>query len=298
MEKIITVFTPIYNRACTLERLYHSLAIQTSHRFEWLIVDDGSTDNTEELVEIFIRECALFPIRYHKKQNGGKHTAINKGVKLAKGYLFFIVDSDDYLVEDAIESILSWEYSISREKGFAGISGNRGFSKKELIGKTFEGEFVDATALERKKNNILGDKAEVYYTEILRNYKFPVFENEKFLTESIVWNRMAADGYKIRWFNNIIYITEYRDDGLTKKYGKLLSENPKGYALDVAERIKFNQYSNQAIDSEYFNYYLSVKNVIGFAKSAQYLGIGKIQLLKSISFYYLRVMIRKVKRRG
>lgn len=298
MERIITVFTPTYNRAYTLERLYRSLIIQTSYNFEWLIVDDGSTDNTEEVVGSFIRECTLFPIRYYKKTNEGKHTAINEGIELANGYLFFIVDSDDYLVEDAIESILLWERSISLKKGFVGISGNRGFSTNKLIGKTFESEFVDATALDRDKNNILGDKAEVYYTEILKNYPFPVFENEKFLTESIVWNRMAADGYIIRWFNKIIYISEYRDDGLTKKYTRLLSENPKGYALDVTERIKLCHYSNQEIDSEYFNYYFLVKNVLGFAKAAKYLGISKVKLSNSIFFYYLRVMIRKVKRRS
>ena len=297
MERIITVFTPTYNRACTLEGLYSSLVQQTSHSFEWLIVDDGSTDGTEELIRYFSTNCTLFPIRYYKKQNGGKHTAINKGVGLANGYLFFIVDSDDYLKDNAIELILLWEQSIFAEEGFAGISGNRGFSTNILIGKTFDGEFVDATALERNKYNILGDKAEVYYTDILKKYPFPVFENENFLTESIVWNRIAADGYKIRWYNRIIYITEYRDDGLTKKYSRLLSENPKGFALDIVERVKLCNYSKHEIDSEYFNYFISEKNVIGFTRAAENLGVSKVQLLKSIIFYYLRVLIGKVKRK-
>lgn len=297
MKKIITVFTPTYNRACTLKRLYQSLKGQTLFEFEWLIVDDGSTDCTEDLIRNFKNECTSFPIRYYKKENGGKHTAINMGTGLANGYLFFIVDSDDFLIQNAIEIVLSWEQSVSSEKFFAGVSGNRGFSANEIIGGTFEGEYIDANALEREKNNILGDKAEVYYTEILRKYPFPVYDNEKFLTESIVWNRIAADGYKIRWFNTIIYISEYRDDGLTKKYIRLLSENPMGYALDIKERTKLCYYSSQAIDSEFFNFFILEKNTIGFSKSAEYLEISKAQLAKSIVFYYYRVLIRKIKGR-
>ena len=282
MEKYITVFTPTYNRANTLECLFQSLCKQTVYHFEWLVVDDGSTDNTEELIRQLQKKCTLFPIRYFKKGNGGKHTAINTGVELAKGFLFFIVDSDDYLMPDAIASILKWEQSISVNDSFAGVSGNRGYSDNQLIGETFDDYYVDATALEREKFRILGDKAEVYYTDVLRRYPFPVFENERFLTESIVWNRMAENGYKLRWFNQIIYITEYRDDGLTKHYVQLLAKNPQFH------------YSKQRVDSEFFNYHMTVKNTIGFADQAKYLGISKLRLANAISCYYFRVLIRKV----
>lgn len=294
MEKYITVFTPTYNRADTLECLYQSLCKQTIYHFEWLVVDDGSTDNTEGLISQLKGKCTLFPIRYFKKENGGKHTAINAGVELAKGSLFFIVDSDDFLMPDAIASILKWEQSVSLKDNFAGVSGNRGYSATQLIGETFEGIFVDASALEREKFHILGDKAEVYYTEVLRRYSFPAFKNERFLTESIVWNRMAEDGYKIRWFNKIIYITEYRDDGLTKHYVQLLANNPQGYALDVKERIRQFHYSKQRVDSEFFNYHMTVKNTIGFDDQAKYLEISKLRLANAIIYYYFRVLIRKV----
>lgn len=293
MDRLITVFTPAYNRANTIECLYRSLCKQTSYNFEWLIVDDGSTDNTEELIRRLQKECELFQIRYFKKENGGKHTAINTGVKLANGFLFFIVDSDDYLLPEAIANIIEWEQSVSSSDDFAGVSGNRGFSAGQLIGETFEGDFLDATTLEREQCNILGDKAEVYYTDVIKRYPFPVFENERFLTESIVWNRIAEDGLKIRWFNKIIYITEYRDDGLTKHYVRLLAKNPQGYALDVKERIRQFNYSKQRADSEYFNYFKTVNNV-GFAEKAKYLGISKLRLAKAIFCYYSRVLIRKV----
>ena len=294
MEKYITVFTPTYNRANTLECLFQSLCKQTVYHFEWLVVDDGSTDNTEELIRQLQKKCTLFPIRYFKKENGGKHTAINTGVELAKGFLFFIVDSDDYLMPGAIASIINWEQSIASKEQFAGISGNKGYSDNQLIGETFEGDFVDATALERDNCNLSGDKAEVYYTDVLKRYPFPVFEDERFLTERIVWNRMAEDGLKIRWFNKIIYIAEYRDDGLTKHYDQLLAKNPQGYALDVKERIRLFHYSKQRVDSEYFNYHMTVKNNIGFADKAKCLEISQFRLAKAIFCYYLRVLIRKV----
>ena len=100
----ITVFTPSFNRAHLLSRLYDSLLKQTTNDFEWLIVDDGSTDDTETKVEEFINKGEL-PIRYYKQQNGGKHRAINTGVQLASGELFFIVDSDDGLVHDCIQKV-------------------------------------------------------------------------------------------------------------------------------------------------------------------------------------------------
>ena len=106
-DNLITVFTPTYNRGYTLENLFNSLLVQTNKNFEWLIVDDGSTDNTEDLVNRF-KDVSSFKIRYIKKKNGGKHTAINCGVNLAEGFLFFIVDSDDQLTKDAIENLYIW----------------------------------------------------------------------------------------------------------------------------------------------------------------------------------------------
>ena len=105
---------------------------------------------------------------------------------------------------------------------------------------------------------------------------------------------MSEDGYKLRWFNQIIYITEYRDDGLTKHYVQLLANNPQGYALDVKERIRLFHYSKQRVDSEYFNYHMTVKNNIGFADKAKCLEISQFRLVNAIFCYYLRVLIRKV----
>ena len=291
---IVTVFTPTYNRMKTLERLYSSLLMQDSMCFEWLIVDDGSIDKTEEYCKTIAKKCKSFAIRYYKQPNQGKHVAINYGVKLANGRLFFIVDSDDYLLEDAISSIIGWEKTIDDCQEFAGVAGNKGFSKSDLIGKTFECEYVDATSLERKNYSIYGDKAEVFYTDILRKYPFPVFVDEKFMTENVVWYRIASDNYKIRWFNEIIYIAEYRTDGLTSNQYKILAENPKGYALSVLQDIQFLNYNIKQAQQAYFDYYQIVRSKVSLKKAANYLNVSSIKLVFVIYRIYFQAFKRKI----
>ena len=132
----ITVFTPTYNRGYIIENLYHSLQQQTFKNFEWIVVDDGSTDNTEEKIRCFQKENNFFPIRYLKTENGGKHRAINKGVSLANGSLFFIVDSDDYLTKTALEKIDIMEGTIPKDLkvNFAGVCGQRGYTENREMG--------------------------------------------------------------------------------------------------------------------------------------------------------------------
>ena len=231
---MITVFTPTYNRAYIIGQLYQSLLAQTCKDFEWVIVDDGSTDNTEQLVKSWQNEGKI-AITYQKKQNGGKPSAINAGVNLARGEYFWIVDSDDTITADGVETCLKWLKTLPKDKKFAGIGGLRGNSKGEVIGSTFKGEYLDTTQLERAKYNIMGDKSEVFYTEVMRRYPFPQFEGEKFVPEALVWNRIAADGYKIRWFNRIIHTTEYLSDGYTQNVDKNLIANWQGYSLYVKE---------------------------------------------------------------
>ena len=119
---MITVFTPCYNRAYALQRLFESLQAQGSSDFEWLIVDDGSTDRTDELCRGFARD-ANFPVRYMRQENSGKHVAINRGAVEARGEWFFIVDSDDFLPPDSIETNERYLAQIETDPGFAGVSG-------------------------------------------------------------------------------------------------------------------------------------------------------------------------------
>lgn len=239
----ITVFTPSYNRAYTLRRLYESLKRQTHYNFEWLIVDDGSTDNTENLVREFIQTKNPFDIRYIKKENEGKHIAINVGAKVAQGKLFFIVDSDDALSTKAIELIEKTEAEIAEMDGFAGVAGLKGnlgglpikspseqYSQSEL--KKLMGSYIDATSLEyRYKYGIQGDRAEVVYTEIIRNIPFPKIEGEKFMEESYLWTSLSKLGLKFRWFNQVIYLCEYLQDGLTNNMREVVKKNWKTHCF-------------------------------------------------------------------
>lgn len=233
----ITVFTPVYNRASLLPRLIESLKGQTFKDFEWVVVDDGSTDGTEELLRGFIEAGTPFPVVFKRIENGGKPNAVNLGVTLASGELFVTLDSDDYFTPDALESIDRAERSIptSETSSYAGVCGLKGYADGRRIGQTFEGEYLDCTNLERIKNRILGDKSEAIYTRVMKEYPFPIFEGEKFITESIVLDRMAVNGLKFRYFNTVTMICEYRNDGLSSEGKGLFLKNPRGYGLYLYE---------------------------------------------------------------
>ncbi len=230
---MITVFTPTYNRAYILPQLYDSLKRQTLKAFEWIVVDDGSTDGTSELFNRWRNEENGFKIRYHVKENGGKHTAINLGVSIAAYPWFFIVDSDDYLTDDAIEKAEDWIALISDEK-IAGVSGMRISADGKTIGEEPlfpENGYVDAMNTDRKRYGLDGDKAEIYRTEILRKFPFPVFKGEKFLSEICVWNEISNHGYPVRWYNYPLIVCEYLDDGLSfqVRNNDLMLNNLQGY---------------------------------------------------------------------
>lgn len=227
---LITIFTSTYNRRQLIERLYQSLLVQTEKNFEWLVVDDGSTDDTEKYFFEILSKSQPFPIRYIKQKNGGKHRAINKGVQKASGELFFIVDSDDHLTENAIEKINQWVTTLDNSHKWAGIVGLRGFSKNKIIGQHNSTIYTDAKNSERRKYNLLGDKAEVYFTNVLKQHPYPEIPGENFISEEIVWNTIARDGYYLRWFNEIIYICDYLEGGLTKDNSKD-KNNPQGRLL-------------------------------------------------------------------
>lgn len=237
----ITIFTPTYNRAYILEKLYRSIQRQTCTEFEWLVVDDGSSDGTERLFAAWQTEENPFPIRYVKQENGGKCSAINRGLELAEGELFFTVDSDDYLTDDAVEKILRWERELPREERYCGLAGNLGTSPAETPNSAFPGGYFDGNALDRY-GIVDGERASVFYTKIHRQYLYPVFPGEKFLTEAVAWNRMAADGYKMRYYNDIIWIYEFRADGLTKSGYQLFLNNPQGTGLFFREKAVFLHY--------------------------------------------------------
>lgn len=292
----VTIFTPVYNRANLMEKLKNSLINQTVKDFEWLIIDDGSSDNINEVVKEFQSQVKEFNIVFISKKNGGKHTCINIATEIAKGELFFIVDSDDYLSNDAIEKVIDMYASIEDKSKFCGVAGLRVHKNGKLIGTTFDGNYIDGTSLERAKYKITGDKSEVFFTDILKRYKFPEFAGEKFITENVVWLKMASDGYLIRWFNEPIYICEYMEGGLSDLVKKDLLKNFYGDIYTDSLYIKFYRYSLLMRIRLYggaYERYLIDKDTNKMEFILKTFGINKAKLFLSYRIYRLYRRIRR-----
>lgn len=234
----VTVFTPSYNRAYILSQLYNSLSIQTSNDFEWVVVDDGSSDNTSDLLSTWEKN-AKFPIKWQTQPNQGKHIAINKGVSMASGELFFIVDSDDYLTRDAIEKVIRFWESEYRGCNISGIIGYRSFETDKLVGTPLPQNIKQCKLRDTsRKYHSFGDKVVIYRTSILRSFPFPKFGDERFLSESYVFNQID-DIYDMVVMTDRVYMFQYQNDGLSQDFRKLYRNNPKGFLASFIQHLKY-----------------------------------------------------------
>ena len=232
---LLTIFTPTYNRASLLINLYNSLKAQTHFDFEWLIVDDGSVDDTKSIVEKFILENKI-NIKYIFQDNGGKHKAINTGLNHAITDYFFIVDSDDYLTDDAVQVIEDNLYKIS-EDSVCGLIFNRINKQGKTIGGENNFRELKCSLYDLKfKYHLNSDKAEVFKTKILRQFQYPIFENEKFSPEALVMYRMSGN-YDIVYLNKGIYVGEYLEGGLTSSMTRIRMKSPKASTLYYKEHF-------------------------------------------------------------
>lgn len=232
---MVTIFTPTYNRAKLLKRIYNSLKYQTNSNFEWLIVDDGSVDDTRTVVQEWIDE-SIIKIKYIYQENGGKHIAFNTGVKNASGELFFCVDSDDYLPEYCVKEIIDAFNSVKDDK-IAGIIGLKTDNDENLLSKIFPVGVTQTTMYELvKKYKCYGEKSLVYKTDILKKYPYPEIENEKFIGECVVYDKIDRN-YEMLLLNKILTICEYQPDGLTNRIFINMLKNPTGYKIYHSQRI-------------------------------------------------------------
>lgn len=224
----VTVLTPTFNRGGRLQSLWNSLQKQTVKDFEWLVVDDGSTDGTKDLITQ-LQEKSDFPIRYIYKSNGGKHTALNVGIQTICSELIFIVDSDDCVTDEAVESILKIHKKYRSQNNICGYAFLRAFPDGKVNGKKFDvdekiGSYIDVRV---NGDDTGADKAEVFKTHCLKEFPFPEYPNEKFLGEDLVWVRMARK-YEMVHINKAIYIGNYLEDGLTNNRRKHNIASPIG----------------------------------------------------------------------
>lgn len=227
----LTVFTPAYNRAGTLSRTYESLLKQQCKDFIWLIIDDGSSDNTRELVEEWKTQDKGFDIRYIYKENGGMHTAHNVAYENIDTELNVCIDSDDQLAEDAVKKILDkWE-SV-RNLGYAGIIGlDADMNTGEVIGTGFPQGMKETTLVGYYAGGGSGDKKLVYRTDVINQYPpYPVFEGERYVALAYKY-RLIDQDYKLAVLNEVLCEVEYQEDGSSGTMYKQYLKYPKGFAF-------------------------------------------------------------------
>lgn len=239
---MITIFTPSYNRKNELKDLYKSLRNQSNNNFEWLIVDDGSKDNTEEYINKLIKECKV-NIRYIYKENGGKQSAYNLGVKEAKGDIFLCIDSDDILDKNAVENIIKDFKTIKEDKNICGIMYNQNDknNREKIIGTAFPVDnMIESYYDVYNKFGVKGDKMIVLFTAVAKKYLFPIIKEEKFVPEALIYNRIS-EKYSFVCRNKVVAYKEYLSSGYSANYFNLVKRNPMGNTLYFKELYKYNK---------------------------------------------------------
>ncbi|WP_299252437.1 glycosyltransferase family 2 protein [uncultured Aquimarina sp.] len=236
--KTITVFTPTYNRAYCLDQCYQSYIRQTNQDFTWLIIDDGSSDNTKELVSSWIDENKI-DIQYHYQENQGMHGGHNAAYRLINTTLNVCIDSDDFMPDDAIEKILfNWEI-IKDKQELAGLVGLDADKKGAIIGTKIPDSLKEVTLYNiYNRYGVKGDKKLVLRTDVVKKYPaYPIFEGERFVPLGYLYQLIDQD-YKLFPVNEVFCIVEYMEDGSSMNILKQYRRHPRGFAFSRKSRMK------------------------------------------------------------
>ncbi|NMH29507.1 glycosyltransferase family 2 protein [Flavobacterium silvaticum] len=274
--KTITVFTPTYNRAHCLTILYDSLLRQTSDDFEWLVIDDGSVDETKQLVQGWIDEGRI-PITYKYKENGGMHTGHNTAYAMISTELNVCIDSDDYLPDDGIEKMITlWRRDGSNK--YAGMIGLDVTIKGAVIGTQFPEGLKECTYSElAPRYKVVADKKLVYRTEVVKKYEpYPVFPDERFVP--LYFPIVIDRDYKVLCYNEVFCIVDYQPDGSTIGIFKSYFRNPKGFAHSRKIEMIYDPFWKRKVKSA-MHY---VANAI-MTKNANFLSESPKKLLTFLS---------------
>lgn len=260
---LVTVFTPVYNREKSIRLVYESLQNQTCKDFEWLVINDGSWDKTDLVLnKIIEKHDGSFPINYIKKENEGLNRTINQGLTMAHGILFFRLDSDDTALPDAI-SLIKQKYILIKDN-------------PKLCSVVFRSQYFDGTMVGyhpynkdtisdfmsfRFRHHATGDRSEVMKVEVYRKYRFPEFKDETFCPEALVWNRIAND-FQCIYCTLPIYRKGFEDDSITSKIYTTLKRCCQGSCtlyneLMHNERLPYSARFGAAI--RYYRYALFAK---------------------------------------
>jgi glycosyltransferase involved in cell wall biosynthesis len=274
-----TIFTPTYNRANTLHRVYDSLRDQTFRDFEWLVIDDGSTDRTDALIRSW-QQDADFPIRYIWQPNQGKHVAFNRAVQEAMGELFLPLDSDDACIPTALERLYyHWQNIPRAEKNsFSAVTVLSKDQEGRLVGTTFPQQIIDSDSLEiRYKYRVEGEKWGFHRTEVLKKFPFPALADLSFVPEGIIWSKIARK-FKTRFVNEILRVYYQDSTGVTIQLSQ--TRNPakdaQGWVLWHQSRL------NEEIGWFIYSPWTFFRSAVHYSRFSFHAGISMFNQLRRL----------------
>lgn len=281
MEKnyVITVITPTYNRAHTLNRVYESLQKQSFKRFRWIIMDDGSTDSTSQLVHRYINEN-IIPIKYYKGKNRHKFITVFEGIKKVKTPYFVIIDSDDSWPKDSFEILYQEVSKIKNQDQYIGVIGHSADTEGNLIGNLFPGNGFTGSILEmRYKYQVKGDKNGIFITKSylreLDKFDYSIYENKGYIPQNVFFTTYDSLGLKTKFINKVIRIY-YKDDDDSASVSNTRWKGKNIFGLREGYKAMLNNYSYQL-----FSYPKTLlRNLIGFQ---YYSFLNKKSLASNIS---------------
>lgn len=275
--KTLTVFTPTFNRAHLLPRLYDSLCKQTSNDFLWLIIDDGSSDGTQELVKQWQAKNTV-QIEYYYKENGGMHTGHNVAYTLIKTELNVCIDSDDYMPEEAVEKMIQFWSSLEDKHNYSGFVGLDITEDGTIIGTKFPNNLKSGSYLDLYKK-VTGDKKFVLVTEEVRKYpRYPEYEDEKLVPLGILY-MMMGEAKDFAVTNDVYCVVEYQEDGSSNSIFIQYRQSPKGFAYARKEIIRIDKSVTRQVKM-----YLHLISSSFFAKDLS-LAFKKINPIKTFLLY-------------
>lgn len=282
-QPIFTIFIPTYNRAHTLSRAFKSIEAQTLRDFEVVIVDDGSTDGTRELV-VDWKAKMDFEVQYHWQENQGKPAAHNLGVQVARGEFFVLLDSDDALVPECLQLLKEgWDTIPDAEKcHFAGVEGLCIDEKGAPTGTPFPADVFDSNYLEiTRKYGVYGEKRNAIRTNVLREYPYPRIAGERHMRDSIIWERMAHT-YKFRYINRVLQVIAHQADGLTRNIFRFRMQNRHSFQYYWQESI--------TLHTDYLDRKGLMRNYTQFVRYSLHVGIGYLAQAKRVNSLRLWIM--------
>lgn len=288
---LLTIFTPAYNRAHTLGRTYESLKRQDCKEFIWLIVDDGSTDNTTELVNTWIKEEKDFEIRYVYKENGGMHSAHNTAYRNIDTLLNTCIDSDDELADGAVQKILAKWHTVESD-GYAGIIAlDANMNTGKIVGKGFPEGMTETTLSGYYASGGKGDKKLIYRTDIINHYpEYPEYEGEKYVSLSYKYLLIDQE-YKLAVLDEVVCNVEYQPDGSTNSMFRQYLNNPRGFAFWRTVRMKYDTSMKRRImDCIHYCSSAQIGHIKGYIQDSPY---PLLTVLCSPAGYVLTMYIKR-----